>query len=324
MGLLAVKGLSKSYNGTPALSDLSFEVREREVFGLLGPNGAGKTTTMSILAGLLKPDSGSIEFDGRPVQPRDFDFRNRLGVVPQDLAVYPDLTVRENLDFFGSLYGLKGDPLKQRVSAVSDEMSLSQHGSKTTRDLSGGMKRRLNFAIALLHQPRLLILDEPTVGVDPQSRAHLLDCVRRLSEQGTAVIYASHYMDEVQSLCQRVAIVDHGRLIACDQLSGLLLQMDATVTLKIGPAPSGLLDSLRSIPHVSVDVPEHATGVDRTVVCITVNGLDDNRDNFRMNDVIRDAATILREREVALYDVTSHEPNLEHLFLRLTGRNLRD
>jgi ABC-2 type transport system ATP-binding protein len=223
MRLLEVSHLRKTFNGNVvAVDDLSFHVDDGEVFGLVGPNGAGKTTTMTMLAGLLKPDSGSIRIQGRPFDPGRYEHRAILGMAPQNLAIYPDLSAIENLRFFGGLYGLGGTRLQQRVRAVLELTGLTERADSLVKTFSGGMKRRLNFGVALLHQPRLVILDEPTVGVDPQSRSHLLDAVQRLSHDGVGVLYASHYMEEVEAICSRVGILDSGRLLECGTLPELL------------------------------------------------------------------------------------------------------
>ncbi len=195
MSLLEVSHLRKTFGRLVAVEDVSFSVCAGEIFGLLGPNGAGKSTTMNMVVGLLAPDSGSIRLDGQELEPTNRSLRESLGVVPQDLAIYPELTARENLHFFGRLYGIKGQDLKRRIGEALERAGLASRADDRAENFSGGMKRRLNFGVALLHRPRLLILDEPTVGVDPQSRAHLLDCVRALSCEGVAAVYASHYME---------------------------------------------------------------------------------------------------------------------------------
>src|SRR5439155_3540405 len=211
----------KKYGEREALGSISFQVQEGEMFGLLGPNGAGKTTLLSIISFLQVPTSGEVRLFGKPIRPNDLSLRPLIGVVPQDLAIYETLTARENLHFFGELYGLGGAKLRGRVKEVLDAIGLSDRADDRVQTFSGGMKRRLNFGAALVHGPRLLLLDEPTVGVDPQSRNHIFEGVKRLNAAGTTVIYTSHYMEEVQALCTRVGIMDRGRLIACDTLSGL-------------------------------------------------------------------------------------------------------
>ena len=199
MILLQVENLRKSYGSHVAVQDVSFSLDQGEVFGLLGPNGAGKSTTMMMLAGLLLPDSGTIRLgsEGTVYDARNPEHRRQLGVVPQDLAIYPELNAVENLRFFGGIYGMSGATLQRRIDEVLSRVGLTGDAHRASHEYSGGMKRRLNFGVALLHSPKLLILDEPTVGVDPQSRSHMMDTVRNVSAEGVAVIYASHYMEEV-------------------------------------------------------------------------------------------------------------------------------
>ena len=313
--LLDASHLEKSYDGTPAVVDVSFQVGAGEVFGLLGPNGAGKTTTMMMLAGLLRPDAGSVRIDDRLLDSANRELRMLFGVVPQDLAVYPDLTAGENLVFFSRLYGLRGRELKQRVQDTLESTGLTERAADRVATFSGGMKRRLNFGIALLHRPRLLILDEPTVGVDPQSRLHLLDCVRQLSREGIGVLYASHYMEEVQAICHRVGIMDHGRMLACDTLGALLGRLQSDLCVRVAPASERLAERLRGLAEVRQSSPEEAV---LTVV----------RDPQSNGDVptgpLVQVFDIVRECGARVCSVDTQEPNLERLFLELTGARLRD
>ena len=215
---LEVNQVSKNYGPTTALQHVGFEVHEGEVFGLLGPNGAGKTTLLSIVSCLLEATSGEVRLLGRRLAPNDRDVRRLIGVVPQDLALYGELTARENLHFFGELYGIRGAELRRRVGRILTAIGLDDKADDRVATFSGGMKRRLNLGIALVHGPRLLLLDEPTVGVDPQSRNHIFEEVRRLNGEGMTLVYTSHYMEEVQALCSRIGIMDRGRLAACDTL----------------------------------------------------------------------------------------------------------
>jgi ABC-2 type transport system ATP-binding protein len=211
--LLGVASLSYSYDGHVAVDDVSFAVRTGEVFGLLGPNGAGKTTAIACLCGLLAPRSGTLSFAGRPFAPRERAAdRARLGYVPQDLAVYDDMSARENLDFFARIQGA-ADPARS-VEAGLELSGLAARADERVKRFSGGMKRRLNVAVAMLHDPQLLLLDEPTVGVDPQSRHHIFETIERVASEGRSMLYTSHSMDEVERLCDRIAILDHGRLVA--------------------------------------------------------------------------------------------------------------
>ena len=208
--MIKTEQLSKSYGQFVAAEDISFEVQPGEVFGLLGPNGAGKSTTINCISGLLKPSLGEVSINGYSVLSEAVKAKQSLGLVPQDLAIYEDLTGQENLNFWGQAYGLSGRQLKDRMSTVLQQVGLESRAADLVSTYSGGMKRRLNFACAILHEPRALLLDEPTVGVDPQSREHLLSAVENLKSTGTAVLYTTHYMEEAERLCDRLAIIDHG------------------------------------------------------------------------------------------------------------------
>jgi ABC-2 type transport system ATP-binding protein len=314
MSLIEVSGLRKDYGGVPVVDDLSFCVESGEIFGLLGPNGAGKTTAMMILAGLCAPDGGTVKIGEAPAGERR-RHKGRLGLVPQELAIYPELTGRENLQFFAAVYGLRGERLRQRVDGLLELVGLGEHAEQYVRTYSGGMKRRLNFGAGLLHEPELVILDEPTVGVDPQSRSHLLESVEHLAASGVGIIFATHYMDEAQAICHRVGIIDHGRMLACGR-------------------PDELLDALHSNVRLHLKLP--AQGVD--------NRLDDiaEVDERQGNDLrltVRRArteappeflnrlATLCGRLSAAgadLVSIETNEHNLEELFLELTGRNLRE
>ncbi len=316
MPLLEVKNLRKSYGSLVAVDGVRFEIQAGEVFGLLGPNGAGKSTTMLMIAGLVPCDSGSIYLDGKEFDPRNPAMRSQLGVVPQDLAIYPELTATENLHFFGRLYGIKGGILAERTAAALDRVGLTSRADDPAATFSGGMKRRLNFACALLHHPRLLILDEPTVGVDPQSRSHLLQCVRDLNTEGVAVIYASHYMEEVQTICERVAIMDHGKILAMDTLSALLGRMSADLSLRISKPPSNVARQLSQLVEVQ-PAQDDADEVDLLVS-------KDQQGDEKTFETLSKVTNLLTETGVKLHAVKTHEPNLERLFLQLTGTRLRD
>lgn len=316
MSLLEVSQLRKSYDGKAAVDGLSFSVEEGQVFGLLGPNGAGKSTTMSMLGGLLPPDSGTITLAGEPFEPRNLKMRPLLGVVPQDLAVYTDLTAFENLRFFGRLYGLQGQQLQDRIDFALDQTGLRENADSLVKTFSGGMKRRLNFGVAVLHQPRLLILDEPTVGVDPQSRSHLMECVRQLSAGGMSVIYASHYMEEVEAICQRVAIIDHGRMLACDGLGELLSRVHSDLSLRVSRCPPDLGHRLRGLAEVS-----SSAEANETVVTLAAEE-EQGKANFTRR--LARVLDVLSQQNVPLTSVEAKESNLERLFLELTGHRLRD
>ncbi|HUG89614.1 MAG TPA: ABC transporter ATP-binding protein, partial [Planctomycetaceae bacterium] len=313
--LLEVADLRKRFGDLVAVDGVSFHVEAGEVLGLLGPNGAGKSTTVLMIAGLLRPDSGEVRLDGQTLRPECRKLRKVLGMAPQDLAIYPELTARENLRFFGRLYGLKGGDLDSRIEHALERTGLAGRADDATRTYSGGMKRRLNFGIALLHRPRLLILDEPTVGVDPQSRSHLLDGVRQLRDEGVAVIYVSHYMEEVQAVCNRVAIIDYGRMLACDALESLLGRMRSNLVLRIAGPTATLRKALEGL----ADLEEAEDGTASIII-----SRDQHRDEATLNATLARVTALLAECRVHLHAVETHEPNLERLFLKLTGHRLRD
>ncbi|MDA0285356.1 MAG: ABC transporter ATP-binding protein [Planctomycetota bacterium] len=324
MNLLEVDRIRKSFDGHVAVDDLSFEIRSGEVLGLLGPNGAGKTTTMSIIAGLLTQDDGQLRYRGEAVTTTGAGavLRSELGVVPQELAIYPDLTAGENLTFFGRLYHLRGAELEQRIKFALDRSGLTQHSSRLARTFSGGMQRRLNFACGLLHEPQLLMLDEPTVGVDPQSRAYLLDCVRQLRDDGVTVLYASHYMEEVEDISDRVVIIDHGKLVASGTQEELLGKLPIDIRLRLAGGDANLGNLLASLTGVaSVDAPTQNGHPDRTIVIRTSITASDNAD---LGSLLSQIVTVAAEQKCSVLSVTTNDSNLERLFLELTGRRLRD
>lgn len=326
--VLEARSLRKSFGSHVVVDGIDFGIEPGEVFGLLGPNGAGKTTTMLMLTGLLEPDAGSVYIDGLPFSAKQPESRRWIGVAPQDVAVYPELSARENLKFFGRLYGLTGSLLNERIEEVLELVGLHQTEARESGLFSGGMKRRLNFAVAILHHPKVLILDEPTVGVDPQSRAHMLDLVQLLGRQGVAILYCSHYMDEVSALCSRVAIMDHGKLLACDLLPALLQRMRHEVHLHL---------AVTSTPKI--DVAPFGAGAKLLTLesgefVLSLPNDNDNRDSEMRGNESRDAATVSGRLSNALSRllalgidvraVQTTEPSLERLFLELTGRTLRD
>jgi ABC-2 type transport system ATP-binding protein len=307
--LLAVRDVHKHYGQTVALAGVSFDVEAGELFGLLGPNGAGKTTLLSIVSCLLEATSGEALILGRKASTRDRHLRRSIGIVPQELAVYGELSARENLRFFGSLYGIQGEGLHARVERVLSAVGLKDRADQRVDHFSGGMKRRLNLGAALIHEPKLLLLDEPTTGVDPQSRNHIFEEVRRLAAEGVGIVYTSHYIEEVQTLCSRVGIIDHGRLIACDTLPALLAQMGGVIRFRVPEGTPSFHDRLRQIPGVELD------------------GQADSTIELECRDVktaLMRLIALLNELGVELVSLETTEPNLERVFLHLTGRALRD
>jgi ABC-2 type transport system ATP-binding protein len=303
--VLEVADVHKSYGRFAALNGVTFDVRPGELFGLLGPNGAGKTTLLSILAGLTPASAGTVTLFGKPFTPGDRDARKRIGLATQDLAVYPDLTARENLQFFGKLYGMSGADLTSRVNEMLAAVGLSDRADHRAGTFSGGMKRRLNLAVALVHRPQLLLLDEPTTGVDPQSRNHIFERVKAANAAGLTVIYTSHYMEEVQALCPRLAIIDSGRVLARDELTNLLKRLDATAKLTVPGADAEVTERVRRVPGVKA--------------------VERNGDVLRVTAA--ELAPVLAPVITACGNVAALEvehPTLERVFLSLTGSGLRD
>ena len=310
--MLLVHGLRKSFGARTAVDGIGFTIAAGEVYGLLGPNGAGKTTSISMIAGILARDGGEITIDGIDIDegPRA---RALIGIVPQAITLYLDLTARENLDFWGRMYDLSGNVLREAVDAALAAVGLIPRADDISGTFSGGMQRRLNLACGILHRPKLLILDEPTVGVDPQSRSAIFDLVERLRDQGTAVLYTTHYMEEAERLCARIGIIDSGKLIAEGTRAQLVanLGQDARIEIGFGRGES----------------PERAAGV--------VSGVEGIHSASVLNDHLQIIADHRANRLPALLsalhaagliaeNVRVIEPNLEDVFLRMTGRALRD
>jgi ABC-2 type transport system ATP-binding protein len=286
-----------------------------EIFGLIGPNGAGKSTTMLIIVGLLRADGGAVTFDGRRANPRDAEMRSHLGIVPQELAIYPELTAVQNLRFFGRLQGLRGRHLEERIEYVLNLTGLTPNADHTLNTFSGGMSRRLNFGIALLHEPRFVVLDEPTVGIDPQSRTNLLDSVQELSRHGVGVLYASHYMEEVEAICHRVAIIDRGRLLRQGTLDELQDRTRFDVVIRVTALPAEVATRLDS----GAEVRSEPDGTTSIMVHESLESQQAGR-----SDRLRAVLALLEEAHVPLLEIKSQDSSLETLFLQLTGRTLRD
>jgi len=309
--LLAVEGMDTGYAGVPVVRALDLHLDEGEVVALLGPNGAGKTTTISMLTGLAVPDGGEIRVLGRRFTPRSRDLKARIGLVPQELALYPTLSGRDNLTFFGRIYGLKGSLLRKRVDEVLEMVGLTERAGDAVETYSGGMKRRLNIAAGLVHEPEVLFLDEPTVGVDPQSRNAIFESIEALNRAGMTIIYTTHYMEEAQRLCDRVAIVDEGKIIALDAPAALI-RREGTGVVRVrlgGDGRAPFSERFAAMP-----------GVDRVYL----------RDGWHIVEAADARKTFLGIVETAvrlgapIEAVEILEPNLETVFLKLTGKALRD
>jgi ABC-2 type transport system ATP-binding protein len=307
--ILIVDKVHKRYGSTVALNGLTMSVGRGELFGLLGPNGAGKTTLLSILAGQSDADSGSVTLTGKPFKRSERERRRLVGIGTQDLAVYPDLTARENVRFFGRLYGLNGGKLDDRTQELLTAVGLADRADTRAGTFSGGMKRRLNLAVAVVHTPTLLLLDEPTTGVDPQSRNLIFDVVKRLNREGMTVVYTSHYMEEVQALCPRIAVMDGGRVIACDTCANLLRLHVGEITLLVPEVTDGFFEAVRKIAGVET-VRRRPTG-------LTIRTHD-------IGPLLPHVAEMCLRHDVRPTSMTTNEPSLEKVFLQLTGKALRD
>ena len=309
--ILEVKNLIKRYGNTLAVDNISFGIKEGEIFGLLGPNGAGKTTAINTIIGIIKADKGEISIFGKDMKKHGSEIKRHIGIVPQDIAIYPDLTAYENVEFFGRLYDLKGSLLKNRVEEVLEFTGLLEKRKQQARKFSGGMKRRLNIACALVHSPRLIIMDEPTVGIDPLSRKHIIESVKKMRDEGSTIIYTSHYMEEVEALCTDIAIMDHGKIIARgskEELKAFVAVEDKTV-IALDGLNYTIVDRIKNMDNV-IDCC-----VEGNVITIISRKGTNNLNNI-IQSIIDSGSQII--------SLTSEKPDLETVFLTLTGRTLRD
>ena len=310
MSIASLTDVVKRYGDTVALDHTDLEVRPGEILGLLGPNGAGKTTAILVLVGLLGADSGAVKLFDRDQRPGVLDLKRRVGLVTQDITIFEDLSAWENLAFFAGLYGIKGHLLAERITETLAFVGLSEHAHRRPKKFSGGMKRRLNLACALTHKPELLIMDEPTVGIDPQSRNHILESVRALCAAGTTILYTSHYMEEVQAIASRVAIMDQGHVIAAGTIDELIerMQYEERVAVEVGAATPALARELAAIDGVKEVKAEGAKlrivsragagNLDKLIACLQAAG--------------------------GVRSIAAEKPTLEDVFLTLTGKTLRD
>lgn len=311
--ILEVQNLAKHYGDFKAVKGVSFEIKEGEIFSLLGPNGAGKTTTISMLSTLYTPTSGDATIGGHSITKDPMAVKQVIGVVPQEIALYEDLTARENLLFWGQMYGLSGKSLGSRVDEVLQQIDLVEKAKDRVKTYSGGMKRRVNIGVGLLHKPRLLFMDEPTVGIDPQSRRAILDTVKALNKQGMTVLYTTHYMEEAQELSDRVGIIDHGELIALGTQDELTQQVGQTDTLILHINENEDANALAQALKGMQDILE-ATATDHEISIITPQA----------GNVLAAVVSKANERGIKIRSLDIREPNLEAVFLHLTGRALRD
>ena len=310
--MLSLARIIKRFGDRTAVDDVTFEVAKGQTLGLLGPNGAGKTTTLSIMSGLLQQDAGTVSFDGRVVTPHDGQFKLHVGLVPQDLALYEELTAWQNLELFAGLYQLPGPKFRERAEDALRLVELGDRRGHKVGTFSGGMKRRLNIAAALLHDPELLLLDEPTVGVDPQSRNAIFENLIELKRRGKTLVYTTHYMEEAEKLCDRIVIIDHGKVIANDTVHGLYRRLppSQTVFLQIDePVSNQVIAQLSQLPivHSVLAVPQ---------------GLKVESENFLAS--MGPMLSLLDGAGTRVAAVKAGGANLEDVFIHLTGHALRD
>ncbi len=317
--VLQAQGLKKSYGNRAAVVDVSLHVAAGEVLGLLGPNGAGKSTTIAMVCGLTEPDAGQVQVAGHTLAGDADACKRRIGLVPQELALFEDLSALANVELFGALYGMPTALLKQRAAQVLDAVGLADRARDKPATFSGGMKRRLNIACALVHDPDVLLLDEPTAGVDPQSRNAIFDMLLALKAAGKALVYTTHYMEEVERLADRVQIIDHGRVVASGTLPELYRQLPAAQKLHLdieGPFNPALLQNLPSVRSVQLEASAHAD-----------TDTDTGRWVVALDDLVQGSAAVLAALAgagLAVRHMSSGRANLEDVFLALTGRQLRD
>jgi ABC-2 type transport system ATP-binding protein len=311
MSFIQIKDAVKKYGDKVSVDHLNLTIQKGEVFGLLGPNGAGKSTTIKMLSGLLKVDQGDMMLDGISVKTDPLEIKRRIGLVPQDLAIYENLSARENVTFFAKLYGLRGSLLKERVDEALEFVALTDRQRDKPSSFSGGMKRRLNIACAIMHHPKLIIMDEPTVGIDPQSRNHILESVRKLNQMGSTIIYTSHYMEEVAAISTRVGIIDHGHLIACgteDELRSKAAQ-EEKIVIQVDKLDQAAIQELNDHPRINQVTAQNQT------IEISLSS---------SQAYLQDILFILSKHLVKIQTLSQIEPDLEALFLSMTGRTLRD
>jgi ABC-2 type transport system ATP-binding protein len=309
--VVEIRNLVKRYDSFLAVDNVNLNINGGEIFGLLGPNGAGKTTIINTMAGLTRIDGGEIKLFGKNLKTNELEIKKNMGIVPQDIAVFEDLTAYENVTFFAKLYGLKGALLKERVEEALNFVGLWDKRKDFPSMYSGGMKRRLNIACAIAHHPRLIIMDEPTVGIDPQSRNHILNSVRELNKMGSTIIYTSHYMEEIEEICTNITIMDHGKVIAKGSKEELkeLISFEEKVTLTLSNVNYTLVESIKAVSGVKDCV------INGSLVTVTSTKHSKNLSTI-MDAVLSSESDIL--------SVNIEKPTLEGVFLTLTGRTLRD
>ncbi len=310
--MIKVQGLVKKYGDVIAVNNINFEVEDKDILGLLGPNGAGKSTTINILSGIISKNSGKLEILGKDFHKHKKELQSYMGLVPQDIVIFEDLTARENLEYFGSLYRIKGQELKKQVDETLEFIGLTSVAKKLPKTFSGGMKRRLNIGCAIVHKPKLIILDEPTVGIDAQSRNHILGSIKELNARGTTVIYTSHYMEEIESICNKILIIDHGNIIESGTKEEILNKYNAEEKFHIllNQAPEeGLIKAIQALGGV--------------ISCKVKDSMLEIIAKTAAHE-LKYILEAIEKQKYEYYSIDMKKNNLEDIFLQLTGRNLRD
>ncbi|MCR4788872.1 MAG: ABC transporter ATP-binding protein [Lachnospiraceae bacterium] len=314
MGIVNMKELKKTFGDLTAVDGISITVEPGEIHGILGPNGASKSTTIGCITGLLPYDSGSVTYENAQAIEK---WKQNIGYIPQDLAIYPDLSAEENVRFFCSLYGFKGSELKKKTEEALDFVGLLEVKRKKASEFSGGMKRRLNMACGIVHSPKLIIMDEPTVGIDPQSRNRILENVKALNKKGATILYTTHYMPEVEEICSRITVIDHGKVIASGTKEDILDKMGKDREIDVTFVDSDGLSGFETAIQRIKSVHRYSTGTEDNISTCKIFYSDDRT---LMENVIRLAA----DNHLTITNIGSHEPSLEEIFLTLTGKELRD
>ena len=311
MTILDIRNISKEFKEIKAVNDLSFSIAEGEIFGFLGPNGAGKSTTISMISTLIRPDSGDILYKDSSILTKPEFLEKDLGLVPQDIALYPSLSAYDNLKFWGHVYGIRGKDLANRIQEIAELIGLSDRLKDRVDKYSGGMKRRLNIGVALIHKPKLLIMDEPTVGIDPQSRNHILNTVKMLNKEGMTIIYTSHYMEEVEELCDRICIMDKGKLLASGNKDELIKLVNGRekIDVTFTSLDEEITQRMKKLSYIG----------DMTIMDNHVSIISEKAENL-MGDLIQ----IIKDTNSKILSIDVKKPTLETVFLHLTGRALRD
>ncbi|MGH4123042.1 MAG: ABC transporter ATP-binding protein [Clostridium sp.] len=311
MKIVKIDGVTKKFKDVIAVDNVSLTIEEGEIYGLLGPNGAGKSTIINILCGLLTMDKGTIEILGKDIETRSTYIKQNIGVVPQEIAIYEDLTTYENVKFFASLYGLKGSELKEKVEEALEFVGLLDKKKQYPKSFSGGMKRRLNIACSIPHRPKLIIMDEPTVGIDPQSRNHILQSVKKLNSLGCTIIYTTHYMEEVEAICGNIAIMDHGKVIA----QGTVEELKSIVT-----DVNYVEITVEDVEVLNIEELKAIAGVVKIEVQDEKIKIESKKDVTNLDKII----IYFTSNNISIKNIESKNPDLESVFLTLTGRKLRD